>query len=90
MIDWTKSKMTVEDHEDLSAVVDRAEALATGLDRKATFMDLEAANMTCPLDFKKLLAFDDFSFMHDISGIHKHLNRDTGKLVNCFLPRCAK
>lgn len=54
-------------------------------------MDLDAVHSNgCPLDFDKLLAFDDFNFYHDIVGIAKHLDRDTGKLKNCFRPRCAR
>jgi len=25
--------------------------------------------------------------MHDVSGIARHLNRETGRLEGCFLPR---
>jgi hypothetical protein len=55
-------------------------------------MDLAATHANgCPLDFAKLLAFDDFNFGHDIRGIQGHIDRRvTGKLMNCFLPRCAK
>lgn len=42
-----------------------------------------------PLDFEKLVRFDDFSFAHDIAGIARHINRDTGKLERNFLPRCS-
>lgn len=42
------------------------------------------------LDLEKLLAFDAFNFGHDIGGIYRHINRDTGKLERCFLPRCAR
>ena len=44
----------------------------------------------CPLDLKKLLTFEDDDFFHDIDGIIEHINRNTGKLENSFLPRCAK
>jgi hypothetical protein len=54
-------------------------------------MDLEVTHSNgTPLDFDALLAFDDFSFFHDINGIANNLNRRTGQLENCFLPRCAK
>jgi len=42
------------------------------------------------LDFEKLLSFDDFNFYHDMFGIHNNLDRNTGKLKNHFVPRCAK
>lgn len=52
-------------------------------------MDLIATHANgCPLDFDKLLAFDDFNFQHDFWGIVSHIDRNTGKLKNNFLPRC--
>lgn len=55
-----------------------------------TRMDLLATHANgCPMDFVKLEAADDFNLLHDVSGIDRHLNRGTGKLENCFLPRCA-
>lgn len=54
-------------------------------------MDLAAVNANgCPLDFQKLLDFPDFDFAHDLYGIRKHLDRVTGGLVGCFVPRCAR
>lgn len=43
----------------------------------------------CPLRLAALLAADDLNFAHDITGIHRHLNRETGKLDPLFLPRFA-
>lgn len=54
------------------------------------FLDLTHTHDNCPLDFEKLLKFDDFSFYHDILGIADNLDRTTHELNNCFLPRCAK
>jgi len=53
-------------------------------------MDLAAANADCGMDVVKLIAFDDFNFWHDITGIMANINRETGKLENCFVPRCAR
>ena len=54
-------------------------------------MDLTACNANgCPLDFKKLLAAPRFDFWHDIGGIRRHINRNTGQLMDCFLPRCSR
>ncbi|QNT79199.1 DUF6874 family protein [Entomobacter blattae] len=38
-----------------------------------------------PLDFDRLLSFEDFSLAHDILGIDRY----TGKMTNHFRPRCA-
>lgn len=54
-------------------------------------MDLDATHSNgCPLDFDKLLKAKDFDFYHDIYGIIKNLDRSTGELQNCFLPRCSR
>lgn len=51
-------------------------------------MDLIACHANgCPLDFQRILDADDFNFAHDVFGISRHINRETGELQNCFLPR---
>lgn len=61
------------------------------IDRTETEMDLSATNANgCRLDFKKLRDADDFNFMHDITGINRHLDRETGKLGGFFSPRCSR
>ena len=53
-------------------------------------MDLVVCNNhACPLDLEKLNGFDDFSFIHDMVGIARHLCHETGQLKNAFRPRCA-
>lgn len=53
-------------------------------------MDITACHANGnPLDLPKLLAFDDFNFGHDVFGIEAHLDRETGKLGDCFSPRCS-
>ena len=54
-------------------------------------MDIEAAHCNgCPLDLERLLNSKDFDFAHDIFGIAAHINRTTGELEDCFVPRFAK
>ena len=54
-------------------------------------MDLTATHANgCPLDLEKFLGAPDFDFLHDVFGIQDHIDRRTGKLLNCFLPRCAR
>lgn len=60
-------------------------------DHISIVMDLDACNSNgCPLDFDKLEAFDAANFGHDIGGINRYLDRETGTLGGHFLPRCAK
>lgn len=58
-------------------------------DQKTADMDICACHKNgCPLDLKKLLAFPDADFGHDVFGIRKYINRETGKLERGFFPRC--
>ncbi|WP_321874515.1 DUF6874 family protein [Burkholderia ubonensis] len=53
-------------------------------------MDLTACHANgCPMDWESLSAADDFTLAHDVGGIRCHINRRTGRLEDCFLPRCA-
>jgi hypothetical protein len=83
-----------EDSETVWKIVDRAQALLTSMgnfNRMATAMDLTAchANGT-PLDLLGILSADDFNFAHDVCGIMRHIDRTTGKLGDCFVPRYAR
>lgn len=79
----------------ISRLADRASILAKKqgvkrFDKTACMMDLTATHANgCPLDFDRLLVADDFNFSHDIAGIQRHLDRSTGQLTDCFLPRFA-
>lgn len=53
-------------------------------------MDLTAVHVTTPLRLKDMLEGSEFDLIHDIGGIYRNLDRETGKLMNCFLPRFAK
>jgi len=86
-ISFTTSK---EEDKLIDIIVNRAAKL-TELDRMTISMDLASCRANgCSLDFQKLLDFDNSSFLHDIYGISKHLDRNTGKIENCFMPRSAK
>jgi hypothetical protein len=53
-------------------------------------MDIIATHVSgCKLNLEKFLGFDEFNFYHDIYGIYDNLDRTTGELQNCFLPRCS-
>ena len=86
MINWGATK---EEYEKISAICKRADDVKRfGMDLQ---MDMAATHCNgCPLDLEKLLNAPEFDFYHDIYGIINNLNRNTGELENCFLPRCAK
>ena len=80
------------DHELIRKIVARIRRLAPpelSIDALSLSMDLTACHVTTPLDLAQLLAFTDGTFGHDVFGIQRHLNRKTGLLGDCFLPRCA-
>jgi len=58
--------------------------------RSDRMMDLMAVHKDVGLDLEGLLRGRDQDLLHDLSGIAQHLDRQTGKLMNCFLPRHAK
>lgn len=60
-----------------------------------SLMDLEMDITTThlngnPLNLKQLAEADDTNLFHDIYGIYSHLNRTTGELENCFVPRLSQ
>lgn len=53
-------------------------------------MDITAChNMGMKLKLRQLAFADDFNFAHDVFGIARHLNRETGAIEDCFVPRFA-
>ncbi len=73
----------------------RANRLATAMSVtysvQQAHMDLLAPHANgCPMDFAALLAANDANFSHDVFGIGRYLNRSSGRLGDCFLPRYSK
>lgn len=53
-------------------------------------MDVTAVHANgCPLRLRELALADEFNFAHDVFGIRRHLNRETGRLGRHFVPRFA-
>lgn len=83
-------KTTEAETNTISSIVYRAERMTQVKDRMRLTMDITACHVNgTALDLGKLLAFQDFDFMHDVSGISANIDRGTGHLANCFLPRSA-
>ena len=86
-------KITRQDIDLVSRIVDRAVDLYDQhnikADRLTLHMDLTATHANRQMDLDRLLAFPDFDFMHDVAGINRHIDRNTGELGDCFVPRCA-
>ncbi len=61
-----------------------------GSSRLELSMDLTACHANgCPLDLDGLLTADKSDFLHDVLGIMARIDRSTGQLTECFLPRYA-
>jgi uncharacterized protein DUF6874 len=53
-------------------------------------MDITATHANGnPLKLQELLEADAVTFAHDVFGIRHHIDRDTGQLKNCFVPRLS-
>lgn len=92
MINWHCS---IQEHELITKVVFRAVDIAAGqgfnLPAFSCTMDLTAFHLNgCPLDLDSLAKAKPCDLIHDVAGIREHINRETGKLEDCFLPRYAK
>jgi putative hemolysin len=90
MIDWDKT--TKEETDLIRKIATRAMAcnLARPGDRLNLEMDIAAAHIVTPMKLAELLAAKAEDFCHDIGGIRAYINRETGELQHCFLPRFAK
>jgi len=79
----------------ITAIARRAMVLAardgSGYALQDAQMDITACHCNgCPLKLGDLLQADDFNFAHDVFGIRRNLDRDSGQLGDCFLPRFSQ
>lgn len=85
---WTS---TLEERNLLERIANRAETFIKIEDRTSFLMDIEAVHCNdCPLRLQDLLEANKFSFLRDIMGIQRNIDRTTGRLRNKFYPRFAK
>lgn len=89
MIKWNEFKTTKKDYQTITAIIKRALKQMLNVEPNKLSMDLECAYNDVGMDLNKLLASDTGDFLHDVSGIQNFIDRETGKLTNCFLPRCS-
>lgn len=78
----------------IKLILDRVQLEFPTHDLSADRVGMERALSAChangnPLDFQKLLDFDNFNFSYDIFNIYNHLDRQTGKLIGIFSPLCS-
>ncbi len=92
MIDWMK--ISREEARQIAAIAQRAIRLAAKHGVRYEFMDadmdLTACHLNgCALKLDELATAPEFDFAHDVFGIRRHIDRETGKLQDCFVPRYA-
>jgi hypothetical protein len=72
----------------ITAIAKRAATILNMPQHSITFtMDLELCHSQNPLRLQEMLFATPSALIHDVCGINKNLNHDTGKLDNCFSPR---
>lgn len=79
----------------IGKIADRAAMLYAKHDvrveRLDTFLDVAAVHQKIqPLRLDDLLTADDLNFIHDITGINRHLDRDNYRLNDGFSPRFSQ
>lgn len=83
--------MDKTDFQKLSEIANKAISMGiVETDKLTLMMDLECVHDSIGLRLDDMLECNDYNFSHDITGIQFHLNRQTKKLENCFLPRFSK
>lgn len=87
--------VTMEETKVIAEIARRAILLAeeVGIEYNQcdAVMDLTAIHANgCKLKLHELVDAPKFDFAHDVFGIRLHINRRTGQLKNCFLPRYAE
>lgn len=87
-------KTTNEEFQIINKIAERA---VNALDHESEYpkqmclMDLVATHCNGnPLDLEGLLAAGASDFVHDVFGIRRHIDRDTGRLMDCFVPRYSR
>ena len=84
------AKFSKAEHKIVIGIADRAISAGIYKNRLDADMDISAVHASCPLRLMDLLEADQFNFAHDMYGIRRHLNRQTGEFEDLFLPRFAQ
>ena len=87
MIKW--DNLQREDVEAIGRICKRVYKTFPDIDYLTLNMDITAVHVETPLNLSKFESFRRLDFFHDVFGITRHLNRATGKLNDCFVPRCS-
>lgn len=85
-------KTTKKDSMTIGIIASRALHMAKTFGIDYDLIDIQMDITACHLNgnslkLDQLAGADDGNFGHDVFGIRRHLDRKTGKLGGCFLPR---
>jgi hypothetical protein len=89
------SEMTKTDYTLINAIAKRTleifkeTGINPSLDKLDILISLEKCHEFCPLDLQRFAKAEPFHMIHNVLGILRHLNHETGLLENCFVPRHA-
>jgi hypothetical protein len=79
------------DISEVALIAKRAEGYGVKRERVALLMDIQAVQgSSTPMNLVTLMSSSKADFLHDITGIIAHLDRQTGELMDCFLPRASR
>jgi len=82
--------ISAKDFDLILMIVIRVTKIVPVKERMNVLMDVQACHCNgCKLNLDELLKSDKRNFLHDIAGISKNINHETGKLDNHFWPRFA-
>lgn len=89
MSNVTFADLTPDEWALVRAITARAEAADLILhgDAADLTLDLLAVHYHTPLRLEGMATAREFDFAHDVIEIQRHLDRVTGRLRQCFLPR---
>lgn len=91
-------KLLRQDVALIAQIADRAVAVAKAASHETTdvpsfmrvFMCVGMAHQRSPLDLDRLLHGPLTDFTHDVFGIMRHIDLETGYMRDCFVPRYAQ
>lgn len=85
-----KRNLSKEEYALCNQIAERAVKVC-GFDKCTAFMDITICHSEArEMKLEELLKAPLADFAHDMFGINQHLDHDTHKLTDCFLPRYAK
>lgn len=93
----TEGRLTKADAERIMQIVDRTLPLImpivvlsnaqARMFKLALFCDIAVIHLSLGLRLDELTRAENFDLIHDVMGIYQNLDRETGTLRDCFMPR---